>query len=226
VIDDLSLTPSPSPAGRGEEEADNTTPAFPASEETPGQAESRTAHQIFRERREECPWWAEFIALRREGWTWRVAAYIAWASSPVRDRWPASQETLAVEVLGLKSDRVIRNWKKKFEGIDERIAELQVAPLMKHRRDVIDALITVASTPEAGAHQDRKLFLQMTGDAPEPARLGVDVRGALGVDDLAELDDDELDERIARLSAAVGTPAKGGTGGGTGGEAAPAEGAD
>jgi len=205
---------------------DDTQTAFPASEETPGQAESRTAHQIFWERRAECPWWDEYIILRRGGWTWRVAAYIAWASSPIKGRWPASQEKLAVDILGMKSDRAIRNWRRKFPTIDEEIATLQIAPLMKHRRDVIDALIAVASTPEAGAHQDRKLFLQMTGDAPEPARIGVDVRGALGVDDLAELDDDELDERIARLSAAVRAPAKAGTGGAAGGETAPAEGAE
>lgn len=138
--------------------------AFPATEATPGQEESRIAFGNFQVKRSECPWWEAYLELRGEGWDWRKAAYIAWASSPARGRWPETQEELADKVLGLKSDRTIRKWRETHPGIDERIRQLQVAPLLLHRRDVIDALIAVAQDPDPKGHQDRKLFLEMTGD--------------------------------------------------------------
>ena len=160
---------------------DDPETAFPASEATPGQAESRTAYaQMFEmvQRRvaeaalrqakgEELTiptWWAEYLALRAEGWDWRKAAFIAWAAQPVVGRWPETQEELAQQVLGLKSDRVICKWRNENPAIGERIEAMQVAPLMLHRRDVIEALIAVASLDSPSAHQDRKLFLEMTGD--------------------------------------------------------------
>lgn len=144
--------------------ADSEPGAFPATEATPGQEESRIAFGEFQVKRSECPWWQEYLQLRGEGWDWRKAAYIAWAASPARDRWPGTQEELADKVLGLKSDRTIRKWRETHPGIDDRIQQLQVAPLMLHRRDVIEALIAVAQDPDPKAHQDRKLFLEMVGD--------------------------------------------------------------
>lgn len=138
--------------------------AFPASEETPGQGESRVAFGAFQVTRSECPWWEDYLELRAEGWDWRKAAFIAWAASPGVGRWPATQEELAEKVLGLTSDRTIRKWREKHSGLGERIETLQVAPLLRHRRDVIDALVAVARDPDPKAHQDRKLFLEMTRD--------------------------------------------------------------
>lgn len=144
---------------------DDQDTRFPASEETPGQAESRTAYQRFVEDRlGVCAWWDDYLVLRAEGWDWRKAVYIAWASSPVRGRWPPTQELLATEVLGLRSDRTIRKWREKFADIEARIVEMQAGPLMRWRRDAFEALIAVATTPEPGAHSDRKLFFEMTGD--------------------------------------------------------------
>ncbi len=143
---------------------DSAPGAFPAPEGTPGQAESVVAFGEFEAKRSACPWWTEYLDLRAEGWDWRKAAYIAWASSPAVGRWPETQEELADRVLGLKSDRTIRKWREKQPEIDSRIAEMQVAPLLRHRRDVINALVTVARDPDPRAHQDRKLFLEMTGD--------------------------------------------------------------
>jgi hypothetical protein len=104
------------------------------------------------------------LGLRREGFTWRVAAWIAWAASPARGRWPETQLKLATDVLGLKADRVIAKWRMKNPRIDERVAKLQVEPLMRHRRDVIEALVTSASDPDPRSHPDRRMFLEMTGD--------------------------------------------------------------
>ncbi len=173
--------------GRGDDE----TTAFPREANVPGQAESRSAYAGFAARQEECPWWEEYLQLRAEKWTWRQAAYIAWAASPATNRWPATQEALAHTVLGLRSDRTIRTWKKKRPEIERRIAELQVAPLLRHRRDVIEALVSVATTPDPKAHPDRKLYLEMTGDyhprapAQTPTGDGKD-------SDLAQMSDDEL----------------------------------
>lgn len=159
---------------------DSEPGAFPASEATPGQEESRIAFGNFQVKRSDCPWWQAYLELRAEGWDWRKAAYIAWASSPARGRWPETQEELADKVLGLKSDRTIRKWREKQPDIDNRIQELQVAPLMRHRRDVIEALVTSATDPDSRSHQDRKLFLEMTGDYKPRSWQQTELSGADG----------------------------------------------
>lgn len=139
---------------------------FPASENTPGQAESRAAFELLRrdERVLQAVWWEDYHRLRAEGWDWRKAVYIAWAASPVRTRWPKTQEELATDCLGLLSDRTIRKWKQNEPAMQERIVLMQAEPLMAHRRDVFEALVAVASDPIPQANADRKLFLEMTGD--------------------------------------------------------------
>jgi len=159
-------------------EDDDEEGAFPAGEQVPGQAESRSAYEKFRtmlavqtmvQGVEEhstdagrIDWWQEYLALRAEGWDWRKAAFISWASSPTDRRWPGTQDELAQQVLGLKSDRVISKWRRDDPKLQARIEQMQVAPLMEHVRDVIEALIAVARVPTPVAHQDRKLFLEIT----------------------------------------------------------------
>jgi hypothetical protein len=170
------------PPNATDQQADDPQTAFPASELVPGQAESRSAYARMLEQvqhrmqeageGEAIPgWWAEYLALRAEGWDWRKAAFIAWAASPVVGRWPETQDELAQQVLGLKSDRVISKWKADNPEMGARIEAMQVAPLMVHRRDVIEALIAVASQHSPTAHQDRKLFLEMTGDYKQTVNL-------------------------------------------------------
>src|SRR3972149_1423322 len=48
-------------------------------------------------------WMEEYARLRDGGWDWRVATYIAWASSPKTDRQPGTQDELARNHLGLTS---------------------------------------------------------------------------------------------------------------------------
>lgn len=141
-------------------------------------------------------WKEDYEEIARHGWPWRVAAYIAWASSPRKFRWPKSQEALAKEVLGLNSDRVISTWRKKNEAIDEMISLLQSAPLLKHRRDIYEALAESASRADHRSNPDRKLALEVLGDYIPHAKI--DVRRDK-VDDLSELSDAEL-ERIAKMS--------------------------
>jgi hypothetical protein len=70
-------------------------------------------------------WLDDYLELVRGGWPWRVAAYIAWASSPRAAREPKTQDTLARFHLGLNSDRAISTWRKRNPAIDEVVRMLQ-----------------------------------------------------------------------------------------------------
>jgi hypothetical protein len=161
---------------------------FPASESTPGQAESRIARtnldNWLQEQKERPPWyelWDDLRAERtpmvgqdgepllnergqvrtRRRWDWRKALYIAWASLPKHLREPKTLEGL-VSLLGLSSSGSIRNWRRNDPGIMERIVSLPAELLLDHVSDVLSALTTVASDPDPKAHPDRKLFLEIT----------------------------------------------------------------
>lgn len=157
------LTPTPPLAppqnknnfGEGE---NNLTPA-PTPPPAPPQNKSNFGEGISK-----MEWAEEYFLLRQARWPWRVAAYIAWASSPKIGRWPKSQDELARVVLGLTSDRVIATWRKKNAAIDDVIALMQAKPLLDHRRDVFKALSESAADPSFHGSQDRKTFLSMTGD--------------------------------------------------------------
>jgi hypothetical protein len=137
---------------------------FPATERVQGQAQSRKAYHEIADRFKQYEWWADYLALRERGWDWRKAVYIAWSASPKKTRLPETQAELAQNVLGLSSAQVISRWRNADQTIDDTIAELQAAPLMRHRRDIFDALIASASDPDPKSHADRKLALEMMGD--------------------------------------------------------------
>jgi len=183
-------------------EAENgAATAFPASEATPGQRESRLAYKQLLESKRPA-WWEDYLELRAAGIDWRKAAWIAWASSPVKGRWPETQEELATEVLGLKTARTIRKWREKNPELDDQVSLFQTAPLFKHRRDVIDALIKVASDPDHRSAGDRKTYFRMTNDLQEEIRLTGARGGPLQheqVQRFAGMSDDELDGIIANL---------------------------
>jgi hypothetical protein len=205
--------------GVDEEITDDEGTAFPASESTPGQAESHSAYEQFTADGKKCDWWADYLQMRSEGWTWRVAAYIAWASSPNKGRWPATQAELATDVLGLKSARTIQKWRENDPKIDDRVAKAQIEPLLRHRADVILALVNVASLSDPSAHSDRKLYLEMVGDyRPRVGLTGGDGGPikTLDVGDLAGLSDEEIDQLISNLEAITRA-----TGGGAAGKGAP-----
>lgn len=109
-------------------------------------------------------WVSEYRALREDGWPWRVAVFIAWAATPREGRTPGTQLELARDVLGLRSDRVLRKWRAKNPAIDEAVAKLQALPLMEHRGQILKALIESATTSDYKNHNDRKLALEMLGD--------------------------------------------------------------
>ena len=128
-------------------------------------------------------WYQEYMSLI-ERFPWRLAAYIAWASSPVVNRQPATQSELAA-VLGLRTDRTIRQWREKNPDIEREIEQLQAAPLWRHRRDLYDALVRTAITGDVPA---LKLALEMTGDYVPRMKQTVDNTvkpGNYTADDLA-----------------------------------------
>ncbi len=120
-------------------------------------------------------WLDDYLELVRGGWPWRVAAYIAWASSPRAAREPKTQDELARIHLGLTSDRAISTWRKRNPAIDEVVRMMQAGPLFKHRAEIFTALVAVAVKPEYKSHADRKLALELMGDytpvGPCPAAL-------------------------------------------------------
>ena len=126
---------------------------------------SETARQQLELTEGEVPaWMEEYLQLREAGWPWRVAAYIAWAASPRKNRYPKTQQLLATEVLGLNSDRVIGTWRSKNPAIDECVALLQAAPLLQHRRDVYRRADRERDRPELQEPPGPQLMLEMMGD--------------------------------------------------------------
>ncbi len=167
-------------------------------------------------------WIERYRDLLNAGWPWRVACYIAWASSPRIGRWPGTQQELASEVLGLTSDRVIATWRKKNPAIDQLIAEWQALPLLEHRADVFAALAKSASDPDHRHNPDRKVYLEMTGDYTP--RQQVDVRKTDDSLDLSNLSDAELNDIARQASGALGRKDGGSTPtGGRSGESRPTE---
>jgi hypothetical protein len=164
---------------------------FPATENTPGQAESRAARGLLErwltEQADKPPaWLALWEELREERapmvgpdgeprlnergevrtrrrWDWRKALYIAWSSLPRSQRKPESLEKLC-DLLGLHSAGTIRNWRRMDPEIDERIARLPRRMLLGHVADVYAALVDVATLADPKAFQDRRLFLELVGE--------------------------------------------------------------
>ena len=141
-------------------------------------------------------WLDEYFQLREGGWPWRVAAYIAWASSPRAGRRPKTQNQLAQDYLGLSSDRVIATWKKRNPTIIDMIGILQTAPLYKHRTEIYTALTAVAVKPDPKSHRDRKLALELMGDYTPTKKIEANVSQKMS-DLLSDLSDQELGELVA-----------------------------
>lgn len=157
---------------------------------------SEAARRLFAEGGNELAqgWYEDYLKLIEQGWPWRVAVYIAWASSPKQYRWPATAAELATSVLRLTSPRAIYKWRQKYPTIDTVVALMQARPLFEHRRDVINALVEMAGRPDYKSFNDRKLFLEMIGDYTPKSKLELGKSGK-GMD-LSDLSDEELDQLV------------------------------
>jgi hypothetical protein len=124
---------------------------------------SEVTRRLFEQTNQAEAWMDDYFALVAEGWSWRQAVYMLWASQP-QPRHPETQAALAREVLGLTSDRQIREWKAKNPAMEGRIAKLTASALGKYRAAIIQALGESAATPSYRNHRDRRLALEMLGD--------------------------------------------------------------
>jgi len=160
-------SPLPSPE---ESESDEELPedAFPASARVPGQAKSREIFRDVEEQLSEQPWYEEYQELRAQKLDWRKAAYVAWLATPKIGREPATIADLA-NLLGI-NDRTIRGWVQRQPELKELARQMQMAPLMAYRSDVVGALIAAASVPAPTHSADRRLFFQLTGDLEEKSQ--------------------------------------------------------
>jgi hypothetical protein len=127
------------------------------------QLRSMEARRVFEATTPIEAWMDDYFTLVEEGWSWRQAVYMLWASQP-QPRTPKTQWELATQILGLASDRVIRDWRSNNPLIDTRIAQLTASALVKARADVFAALIVAATDPSYKGNRDRRLLLEMTGD--------------------------------------------------------------
>lgn len=182
-------------------------PGFEPGEPDPlieARQRSEEARRIFEASEDAEPWMDDYWALLAEGWTWRQAVYMIWASQPPGRRQPKTQMELATRFLGLTSDRAIRDWKANNPAFDARIARLTASVLVKFRAEVFDALRSVAGSNNPRAHADRKMFLEMTGDYVRRQTVSLDLDDVEGAstEDLVAMaqlrgtndDDDDGDE--------------------------------
>jgi len=138
-------------------------------------------------------WFEQYHDLLNAGWPWRVAAFIAWSGCPKKNRWPKTQEELAVEVLGLTSDRAIGTWRRKNETIDDVIALMQAAPLLEYRADILKALAESAADTDHRHNPDRRLWAEMTGEWTPRVQVDLE-RGGHGTEDLSQYSEEELEQ--------------------------------
>ena len=149
---------------------------------------SEAARRIF-EGGELPKWYADYHSLIEQRWPWRVAAYMAWSSSPKTMRKPETLQKLATDVLGLAGPRVIYTWRRRHKTLDETISMLQTTALWEHRQDVVQAMISSATGDYKGYH-DRRLFFEMTGDYTPKSKMEIGKAGK--ADDMDGKTDAEL----------------------------------
>lgn len=142
--------------------------------------------------------WADtYLALMDEGWEWRKAAYIAWASLPASTRQPTTIGAFA-QVIGLRTTKPIRAWRLKNKAIDLAVQKLSLGSLLDDAPAVINALVESASDPNYKAAPDRKLFFEMTGMYVPRSKVGVGIEPA-DETDMSNLSREEL-ARLAGMS--------------------------
>jgi len=153
--------------------------------------------KAFRDQAKDKPYFETFLDLLDGNWPPRIAAFIAWASSPKLDRQPKTQEELA-HVLGLTSDRQFSKWRRQYPSIDALIAKLQIEPLLKHRADVFQALAESASNPDYKHNPDRKLFTEITGDYVPAAKFEAELRRSVGSNQVDSREEELVQEILTK----------------------------
>lgn len=129
---------------------------------------------------------------------WRKAAYEAWSSLPASLRQPKTITELA-DQLGLRNTATIRHWRQKDPEIEARFRRRLTQRLMEYAPDVLMALVAVASETDSKGHQDRKLFLQLTGFLEE--KTAVEGTLHLAIDDpLSDEEQSAVEEALKKAA--------------------------
>ncbi|HUV64043.1 MAG TPA: hypothetical protein VMW24_09100 [Sedimentisphaerales bacterium] len=127
---------------------------------------------------DDAPSWAEkYHEFMISNIPWRIAAFIAWSIVPKYMRWPKTQDELAVEVLGLTSDRRIVEWRRKYPYIDQMIASQQTAALLDYIPGSIAASGKVASIADYKATPERRLLWEATGIIEKTSKVSIEDPG-------------------------------------------------
>ncbi len=125
-------------------------------------------------------WTNKFHELMLSNIPWRIAAFIAWSCVPKHNRWPETQDDLAVEVLGLTTARRIIEWRRKYSYIDQFIASAQTSVLLEYIPGSMEASGKVASDPHHRATQERRLLWEAVGIINRNQKITVDEGGLVG----------------------------------------------
>lgn len=148
------------------------------------------------------PWADRFVAEIGQGWGWRKAAYIAWASMPANLRSPKTLgqtkdgENGLAQLLGLRSEKAFARWRKDNPAIDQAVARFAMESVMAATPDIVNALIESASNPSYKHAPDRKIALAMSGLYQKEQTLLL--KGQETEEDMAQKSDEEL-ERLAAM---------------------------
>lgn len=172
---------------------DDKETAFQVSKKLPGQAEARTAYQIFlADEGKKCPWWDEYQRLRAEGFTFREAMVMAWASQPGPEKWPGKTQADIAKVLGC-SARTVHSILNK-PAVREYLERPAIDVLWAYRNQALHTLGEMATLRDYKANQDRKLFFQMVGDIGADNEMTLRHKLAQPDLDLSKLTDEELEQ--------------------------------
>jgi hypothetical protein len=135
------------------------------------------AHLALKDRLEgeDVPSWAEkYQDFINSNIPWKIAAYIAWSIMVKGRRWPATQDELAREVLGLNSDRRITEWRRKYPYIDQMIASCQTAEMLVYIPGAIEASGKVAARDDYKSTPERRLLYEAVGIIDKDRKLTVE----------------------------------------------------
>lgn len=106
-------------------------------------------------------WFETYVRLHEAShWPFRVAVLTAWLDTPRKYRWPKTQDALA-DMLGLTSDRQFSVWMAKNPQIKAFVHSTWQEKALDRLSDTMEAMFTVAATPDYKGRGDRELHLKL-----------------------------------------------------------------
>lgn len=129
-------------------------------------------------------WYEQYLKLVYGNWPWRVAVLIAWLAMP-KPRWPATQDELAKNVLGLSSDRQFSVWMAKNPAIAAQVQDVRFALVWDSLGEVLAAGIAVAKTHDYKGKGDREMIYKMAGILSD--KVEAEIFNKTGTVDLSKL---------------------------------------